>query len=369
MGLINLGTNYREAIEKSRKRDESILKNTDRFQYSKIQDVSEQLSTLIPVSWDGIYFPVSNFSTDVSYAVVEHKYPNRDSARLESMGRNPMEFHVTAPLVNTIAPGPTDKWHRGLFPNIYNVLFLSSLRNETKILSHPIYGDIKCKMLSFNTDVDAKFRGGVIVNMVFKETIDDKELDAAIKFTLKLIDDMKYTASGMDSMMPNLIPSPADLGIPDYKKSLLDAVNDITNMMAAPGQFAGKLVGAIDSLEGRVQGIITKISQTYSTSWGQANNLAYKLKADVNDLKKMAGVNVTPVTSAVPNQPNTNENISNTTNSNQPTILVFVTEKKSVFTNLAGRLNNTYSELIGLNPLLASKAFIPVNTKVRYYKK
>ena len=350
MGLINLGHNYKEQIEQNRKRDEVLEKNKERFQYpTNPYWTMDMVGTLLPIRWDDIYFPVSNFDFDVNQAIVEHKYPNRDAARLEAMGREPLIMKATAIFVNTIVPGPSDMWTQGdLFPTVYNKLLLSSFSGDTKVLQHPTIGEIQCKIRSFSPLIDAKFRGGCIAHIVWEETITD-DLDATIKSLQTYVASAKQNAAALDSQMPALNPSPTDLGIPEYKDSLLDLVNKIEAMINAPGKFAGQIAGTIDSLEGRCHMIINRIKSTYTTAWGQANQLAYKLKADAQTFRDTAKL------------------MRGTIYKNR-TVAYYITEKKTVFTNLAARLHNTYQELIDLNPMLAKMASIPAGTTVGYYK-
>ena len=277
MGLINLGHNYKADVEKARKRDKSLEEQLDRFKYPKpSDDVSDMVIQLLPIRWDGIYFPVSELTTDVSQSVAEHKYPNRDSARLEAMGRDPLVIKCKAIFVNTIVPGPADNWKQGnLYPYTYNQLLLSSFSGDTKILNHPVIGEINCKMLSFNPTIDARFRGGEVVSITWKETIVG-DIDSTLQSLENRVASAKDNASKLDNMMPDLVPSPADLAIPEYKDSLLDLVNKLEQYAAFPAKFAGQVIGTIDSLEGRCQTIINKIKSNYKNTWGQANQLAYK---------------------------------------------------------------------------------------------
>ena len=350
MSLINLGHNYKADVEKARKRDSALEKQLDRFKYPKpSEDVSDMVKSLLPVRWDDIYFPVTELTTDVSQAVVEHKYPNRDGARLESMGREPLVIKCKAVFVNTIVPGPTDNWKQGdLYPNTYNKLLLSSFSGDTKKLQHPIIGEINCKMISFSPVIDAKFRGGEIVSITWKETIVG-DIDSTLQSLENRVASAKDNASKLDNMMPDLNPFPADLAIPEYKDSLLDLVNKIEQYAQFPGKFAGQVIGTIDSLEGRCQLIISRIKTNYQNTWGQANQLAYKLKADAKwfrDAAKWSQGN------------SVSSRITDT----------FITDKRTVFTNLCARLQNTFNDLSALNPTLSKTASIPVGTAVKYYK-
>jgi len=350
MSLINLGHNYKADVEKARKRDNALEKQLDRFKYPKpSSDVSDMVKSLLPVRWDDIYFPVTELTTDVAQAVIEHKYPNRDSARLEAMGREPLIIKCKAVFVNTIVPGPTDNWKQGdLYPYTYIKLLLSSFSGDTKKLQHPVIGEINCKMISFNPVIDAKFRGGELVNITWKETIVG-DLDSTLQSLESRVASAKHNAAALDNMMPDLIPSPADLAIPVYKDSLLDLINKLETYVSFPLKFAGQIIGTVASLEGRCQIIISKIKSNYQTTWGQANQLAYKLKADskwFRDAAKWASGN--SVSSRI--------------------TATFITDRRTVFTNLCARLQNTYSDLSALNPELAKMVSIPVGTSVQYYK-
>ena len=350
MGLINLGHNYKADVEKARQRDKTLEETKDRFKYPKGPDISDMVGTLLPVRWDDIYFPCSEFTTDVSQAIVEHKYPNRDSARLEAMGREPLLMKATAVFVNTIVPGPTDNWKQGdLFPNTYNKMLLSSFSGDTKVLNHPTIGEIKCKILSFSPTIDARFRGGVVVNITWKETIAADDLEATTESLKNQIASAKQSAAALDNMMPTLNPSPSDLGIPEYKDSLLDTINKITTLLAAPGMFVGQIISSIDSLEGRCHLIIDKIHAAYTTAWGQANALAYKLKADAKTFRDTARM--------LKGQNGTASRLTAT----------YMTERKHAFTNLCSLLHNTYNDLASLNPTLLASPTVPSGTAVLYY--
>jgi hypothetical protein len=349
MGLINLGHNYKAKIEEDRKRDEALEKANDRFKYPTQSDISDMIGKLLPVRWNDIYFPCANFHTNIQQAIHEHKYPNRDSARLEAMGREPLVMHASGIFVNTIVPGPADFWKQGdLFPTVYNKLLLASFSGETKILNHPSIGEISCKLISMSIPINAKFRGGVVAELSWKETIADDNIDSTLVSLQNQIASAKATASTIDNQMPTLNPSPADLGIPEYHDSLLDMINKIETMINAPSKFAGQIVGTIDSLEGRCHMIINKIHESYETTYGQINQLSYKLKADAQTFRDTAKWMRGQKTGKA--------------------IAFYTTEKKTVFTNLTGKLNTSFQDLLNLNPLLAASPTIPIGTAVRYYK-
>lgn len=345
MALIDFDkSQYNAETKKQRQILQDLQKqNATRFNYPTSDD-ADLLKTLLPITWNNICFPIMKISTDIDHDIVQHKYPNRDGAVLESMGRNPLVIKVTAVFSNTINPGINEFWEKGtLYPNVYKQMLYESLASETQVLNHPFMGAIEAKIESFKPNIDAKIRGGEIVDITFIETITEQE----IEYIFSIIDRASQAAIQIDTAFANLTPNPKDLGLPVYKKDLNDLLSDVKG---AINQTDRVIKGAystapIDELYGRCKEIVDATKRLNQSSNAFIKQTATILQSSATLLK---------------NELKTND---------RDIIKIIRTITPSTLSSYVSQTGNSMDELMYLNSALVKKVVISPNTDIRYYQK
>jgi prophage DNA circulation protein len=302
--------------------------------------LDDELEKLLEVQWRGISFPIKAFSTEITQDHAVHKYVDRDGARVEATGRNPMNITGTAIFSNHISPGKSESWKKGkLFPNVYNKFILAMADRATGTLQHPILGNLKCKPVSCKDSLAGEVRDGVVVEFAFIETIDD-EKDALdlLKSKLSKLGSVKSLAASLDTQLPKIPTVKIPKG-PDFA----EFARNIQAIIDKPTLFAKKGLGQIDALVFRCNNVIAALKRANNVAHGKAINDATALKADAAELRKQLLVQ-------------------------DKTIVAYITKDTTSFTQLSGQLKNSLDDLIKLNPNLLSSAIVPKNALVRYYK-
>jgi hypothetical protein len=258
------------------------------------------------------------------------------------MGRNPFVINVTAVFANTINPGINEFWKKGtLYPNVYKQMLYESLASETQVLNHPFMGAIDAKIESFKPSIDARIRGGEIVDITFIETISDQE----IEYIFSVIDRASQAAVQIDTAFANLNPNPKDLGLPIYKKNLNDLMNDVKGAIdktdrTIKGAYS---TAPIDELYGRCKEIVSSCKNLNQSSHAFVRQTATILKSTATIIKSELKTNSRDV------------------------IKVLRTITSSTLGSYISQTGNTMDELMYLNSELVKKAVIPPNTVIRYW--
>lgn len=207
----------------------------------------DELSSLLPMiltdsqSHTGICFPIIDFKEDLSKALAVHTFPNQDSARVENLGNNPRSWSIKAIFTNHIDPDPTrgETWKRGtLFPDIFIQVLKMLASAASKVMQHPIYGNVAVQVHSYDYELIAKGpRDGayVIINLI--ETISD-----------------------------NLIPVPIPLSIITAGSTLNQHFNDSPPDFPPPpgislSQFFGQLAAQVQNVLNYPSGIVSAVQE------------------------------------------------------------------------------------------------------------
>jgi hypothetical protein len=347
MAFINFNPGPSQTINQFNDLVAELQKQEDRFKYPKGAIGSkDELNKLLAFCWKGIYFPTINISTDVTRDVVEHKYPNRDSARLEDTGRNPIIVKAQCVFVNTINPGIGDGWKKGtLYPDVYRKFLLTSFENTTGILTHPFIGNIQCKLLSISSNIDSKFRGGEIVNATWKETIFSENIDDTLQSIKSSLNEASQSAQYIDDSFAKLKPDPKKLGLQGAQKdSLVDTLNKIKAAIDTGTTFSQSVLASFDKINYQCNSIIAAIKRQNDVFLSVLNSNVYKLKSCNQDLKK--------------------ETLTN----NKNAIGIYLPTTPMTWSSLSKLLNNTIEELAKLNASMIKKPTVS-NITVYYYKK
>jgi len=347
MGLLSFDKSA--YLEKQKEKEElfKTLRRLDktRFLYPPKEVDNDELSKLLSISWQNISFPITNITSNISHDIAQHKYPNRDGARVESMGRNPVIFSCTAVFANTITPGVNENWKKGdLYPNIYRIILEESLKSKTGILVHPFLGQITAKIISFKSNINSKFRGGELVDISFIETISETQaLD-----TDSLVSKADAAAAFIDNSLLDLDPSPEELGIPEYERSFTDLLRDVKATIDQTELFFRDANSSYDEIKYRCNEI---------------KESAVRLNDSKNAAIKQTAENLRDLTTAM-----RHDNIVETVKSDVSSVIISDAQTLSEFSISTG---NTLVELMTLNGAghVLDEPVIPEGTELNFYDK
>ena len=358
----------------------------------------------------GINFPGLMFKQNSSKALTAHMFPNLDGARVENMGRNPHQFQIQAILTNNIYPGLKETWKPGtLFPEVFNNLIDMLNDNSSKILQHPILGDIYVMVDSYEYQLEPKgVRDGAILSINCIETIKES-LIADQFFSINSVDKSAKALDEAIAKVPDQLKPPAislnqffgrvtgllkqALSIPD---KIVDALAQNINAVNIGGQqVAGALMNApaytynnaisnyyatkSSVLNGTVQNSINynistldcikSINLCNSTASVNANQLQDKIiKATVDLELHFIAQNDPRCSEVIMSLRQFMGQLQQMKTSSGPNIQTYVTQNMISWTSLAKILKNELTMLLSLNLGLMNQMWMPANTSIKYIK-
>lgn len=355
MGLIDFNNSINKQIEKQNQLIADLKKKSpsDRFHYPTKPGNADQLNHLLPFSWKGIQFPVTNVVIDGTRDLAQHKYPNRDGARVEDMGRNPLIIKATGIFVNTIEPAANEKWPAGgLYPQVYGQLlslYLDPTEGpKTGTLVHPNIGNINCKLQSMVSSMDATFRGGELVNFVWVETINDDKIDQTLDSLKSQLANATATASQLDNSINGLTnPDPKTLFpfLTPQAPGLLDSMNQIKAIIDTSSLIAQSGLGTVNSIIYKCNQITNSIQRANDTALAVINGLTFQLRAQLIELRKSLLVQT------------------------ERTVGIFAVRIPMTLNAFAQQSGSDINDLMKLNPGLLKSPTIPAGVVIRFYKK
>lgn len=295
---------------------------------------------LLPASFLGIPFPVSAWSDAGSHDAKVHKKADRDGGRIELIGSNPRQFHLTIPLYNGLVAGSSESWTK-LFPETYTDLLAAFEKRQRGYLVHPIFGSLYCKPLNWSATYDAQRRNGVTLEVNFAETLedDDESVVTASKFGVAAaaLTDLQAMVAPLDLEEMDWASFEDTLrslqGITDGAQLLADSVTGkIANMGAAIDRFGESVerLGGADSLDSGGENVGTILTALD------------KIKEALLEAQGVIASGSRPKAARV-------------------------LEGQQSWGQIATTTKNTVTELIGLNPAIVGGASIPAGTLIFYY--
>jgi prophage DNA circulation protein len=295
---------------------------------------------LLECKFRGISFPIRAIATDVSQEQAMHKYPNRDGARVEGTGRNPIQVNGTAVLFNNISPASYESWTKGsLFPDVYTKLLVAFADGTSGEFQHPLLGKMTVKPVSFRDSVSGDKRHGTEVEFSLIETIsDDEDIFTALSAKASASSDVAKGAAALDAALPSL-------QVPRLPKmnSFQDLARGVQGIIDKPTLLAQKARGTLDRIEHQCNQVIDACNRANNVVNGRAMVTAQRLKADVKSLRAQL-------------------------QTVDRKIATLVARTDTSLTALTQDLGNNLDELIKLNPTLVSGAIVRRGALVRYYK-
>ena len=317
---------------------------------------------------------------------------------------------IQAILTNNIYPGLKETWKPGtLFPEVFNNLIDMLNDNSSKILQHPILGDIYVMVDSYEYQLEPKgVRDGAILSINCIETIKES-LIADQFFSINSVDKSAKALDEAIAKVPDQLKPPAislnqffgrvtgllkqALSIPD---KIVDALAQNINAVNIGGQqVAGALMNApaytynnaisnyyatkSSVLNGTVQNSINynistldcikSINLCNSTASVNANQLQDKIiKATVDLELHFIAQNDPRCSEVIMSLRQFMGQLQQMKTSSGPNIQTYVTQNMISWTSLAKILKNELTMLLSLNLGLMNQMWMPANTSIKYIK-
>lgn len=297
---------------------------------------SDVLADSFPFSWRGISAPTKLFETKFTEAHAIHTRVDRDGGRVETLGREPYEFHVQILFLNGLTPGKGEGWAGDLYPGVYKTFIAAVEDRSSGPLMTPTFGSINCKCVQLQEHLDADSRSGPTVDATFIESDDTTvtNLGSVSVFA---------TAFNNANNLDNVIAADTDIDNPfddDGSNSFSSFVSGIpTNATEFFGaQFTTKIAGAINSAH--------DIGDQFTLS-GDASD------ARIIDASYQTASSLRALQTAALKQ--------------AKAISAYTVPSATTLGALAGRLKSNPSDLISLNPSLGRVQVIDMGTTVVFY--
>ncbi len=275
----------------------------------------------------------------LAHDLVEHKYWGVDGARVEATGLAPLRIHCSIPLINTIVPGPNERWNPKQYPDGLRALLVAFAKKSTGVFQHPEFGEIACKGEKFDADWDGSKRGGVDVECSWVETKIDN--DTTFLDSPSPVQEIELAALDLDNSaddLSHLVPT-----LPVFSSTLGDFARAVTGISDQVSLFDQRLVGKIDAISYRVETMEDSIDRARTAlTWPVTQNIE-RLKAATFGLReKLLAVG--------------------------RDIVVFTVKAETTLAGIYAQLPDTkLGDLMKLNPSLMSNPAIPAGTAIRYY--
>lgn len=298
---------------------------------------------LLECKWKDLSFPITNLHTELKQDVVEHKYPDRDGAHVESTGRSPLKITCQALFYNNISRGKGETWNYGtLFPTSYLEFMEVCKDRSAGVLQHPFLGTFDAKLVSMTTELTADRRDGVTVNLEWVETIkvETFEDENAISAGAAIISDAQEVEDAFADL-----PDVADAATlkKEKKISFLDAIDSLKAFIDTATLIGLKALAQIDKVLYHINSLINSIERIDTVLFANVKSKLQSLKAALNDTKAYL-------------------------NKRLGEIRFYIVPRDTTMGQLSAKLNNKIVDLIKLNPVLCTQPTIKALTPVKYYK-
>jgi hypothetical protein len=302
--------------------------------------VTDDLQRLLPFSWRGISFPVSNVGLDFSHDLPVHKSPDVDGGTPEATGRNPLVVTAKAILRNGVYPGPSEKWQAGtLYPGVFRALIAACADRTTGDLVHPSLGTLKAKCQSLRSTLSATARDGEDLDLAW--VICNDETDPLTQAAP--VASMSSAAKSLDKTLAQVeLEQRLKAGdlTPDAG-SFSDLVDSITAVSDTAGLVIAQNTAKITRVFGAIDQVRSSLSRVVSTSRADALIAAQRLESAVQDVR------TTLLTTKV--------------------VRTYVTTQTMTLSALTVILRAQITDLIRLNPDQVREPVVEERTPIRYY--
>lgn len=295
-------------------------------------DIAKELLT---PSFRKVYFIPTEWSLSFDHDQTEHKYPDRDSARVEATGRNPTRYRFKAVFRQGIEKTLREK---DLYPGRWREFVRACLDRSTGELIHPELGPLKAKCKSLSTSFDPNRRDGVDVDVEFVESSDDES-----EFESLLAEKSPINAAIAAADLAKPI-NPADY--PKYPEGLggqspLDALKKLKSTELAEASIQN-LLSTIDTYTNAM----LELSETIQELDNPDN---YPLIDSLSKIIDALGLLATSLVST-----------------KKATTVVLITQTMPLFA-VASMFSMSVEDLLKLNPILANDTSVAQDQAITVY--
>lgn len=321
------------------------------------------LKTLRFCKWREISFHAVSVDCELAHDLVEHKYPDRDGAHVENTGRAPLRISAKVVFVNSLFPTNQDWGYSTLdmFPGQWDVFRAAMADKRSGTLVHPDLGPLQCKAASIKWTIDGSFRGGVMADCEWVETNEESTKDftnfikenlpdpfstienSSSAFTAALAAARAQQLGQLSQFNPDApsYPVTPPKG-PVYNQSVYDLVRNMRGVSDQVSLLSRRIANFPDTIKYQVNALKTSVNTGASSLRWPVEKAAQETINAANDIKKTLG--------AV-----------------QRSTKVILTSAPSTLAALASQLKSSVTDLVTLNPALASEPVVRAFYPVRYY--
>lgn len=314
-----------------------------------------------------VSFPVTEVSTSFSQDVVQHKRPNVPGAQLESLGSNPVVFKIKAPFLYGLQRGNGETW-KDLFPQTFAkvIQILNDQVSPVLTFTHPTMGQFTVKPQSASTTVNGEMRNGQIIEF---ELITTNELNTALSsiLTANAFSTAQSAAAIYDQQVLTLKPPPPSSVTSINLTQLLQQVRGV---MEQSSLFLNRGLNVVSNALYQIQQIKTTLDAINNPGTGTLQNQLDRITAGIysltnnTDLSKNNNNSVKSSTSRSLAIGQVNQSKTNTFNTNNTSLGVYIVPVEMTLANVALVIKNTVDQLIQLNPSLSKTPTLLPGTQV-----
>jgi len=296
-------------------------------------------------AFDGISFPIATFGTDFNHDIAQHKRPDRDGARLEHTGRNPITLQVHGLFYNGLIFDISANTSDLLYPTVYKAALLRCADGTTGNVVHPELGTLRMKCVSWKSVTTAERRDGCAVDMSFVEDNEDSDGDLGTASPLAFA---TFSATALDAQLNALSVKyqqlARDLANRKTGASFADTLRQVRGVSDQIGLIQKQGAAIIPGMQRDLQITGESLERLKDTSTNTAKQLVERLKAALYQIQATQLVTAS--------------------------VLRYVVPVDQTLASLSAALKTTQSDLLRLNPALANTfppGVIRATTAVRYY--
>lgn len=326
--------------------------NNNKSIYNVPPAPSKYDSALREFKFRDIAFPVASFSTSLEQELVQHAYPDRDGAHVESMGQKPRIISVKAVFLNSTSKGSNESWQYGdLFPNQFNRFIRACEDSSVGTLQHPLIGDMNVKCQHASYEITGERRDGAYVDVSFIETIKNENIAVAApgaraqEQAKALYDNL--SAPALFKVFQGTDVSPTSLS------DLVDSVTSAIDSVALTGSAAlGKINKAIYQVN-RISNSVARLNDVKATA-----NFSSKAEALADSLNSLKS-NISGAAVPLPLTQSNAQLVPNAT---------YVVPSTMTLSDVSIILNVQIQTLLKLNRSLAVRPYLKPGDMIKYIR-
>ena len=297
-------------------------------------------NSLLEAKFRDIAFPVTDFRISVTQDIAEHKRPDQDGALIEATGRNAIRFTASIPFFQGLARGPNENW-TDLYPDRHRTFLAAMANRSAGQLQHPSFGVVTVKPVSVHSSLSADRRQGEVVQAEWVEATETQS-DSTALFQQNTFAAGASASQALDTILdqrPDI--KKAD---PDKRISLSEAFNRVVAVFDTASLLVKRGLATINMLSYRLNTLHRAVVGLADPKTWEIRDKLETLSASVTQIKNLGmGQN------------------------GQYTF--YIVPATMTLGELATSLNVSVSELIQLNPFLASKPKVERGEAIRRYRR